>query len=213
MKSIKIVIAVILCAAMLVPMLVSCGSGQSDQINSNTPSVNPDETPTSVPYDLKFEGETFTILCREDNAYGKYLYEILADENETELVNQAVYERNLKVEERFGIDLTVHDIPGAWTQSNDFINTFRNSIMSGSQSFDLIMSQQAYMCDLGLSELYLNFYDIPYIKDDVNNPYFFQDNVKELTVNGKLFYLVGDYSLTYWDHVYVLYFNSANFFF
>lgn len=208
MKNIKTFIVLFLCAAMLVPMLVSCGNGQSTPTNSTPPEVNPDETPTSVPYDLKFEGETFTILCREDNAYGKYLYEIMADENETELVNQAVYERNLKVEERFGIDLIARDIPGSWSQSGDFVNTFRNSIMAGAQEFDLIMSQQAYMCDLGLSELYLNFYDVPYISEDINKPYFFQDNIKELSVDGKLFYLVGDYSLTYWEFLYVMYFNK-----
>ncbi len=208
MKSIKTLIALLLCAAMLVPMLVSCDGKDEPDTPNGPDNINPDETPTSVPYDLKFEGEKFTILCREDNAYGEYLYEIMADENETELVNQAVYDRNLKVEERFGIDLIAQDIPGAWAQSGDFTNTFRNSIMSGSQSFDLIMSQQAYMCDLGLSDLYVNFYDVPYINEDINNVYFFQDNVKEMTVNGKLFYLVGDYSLTYWEFLYVMYFNK-----
>lgn len=209
MKNIKAFIAVLLCAAMLVPMLVSCGKNNNNPADPNDlPNFNPNETPTSVPYDLRFEGETFTILCREDNEYGEYLHEIEADENETDPVNQAVYNRNINVEERFGIDIVAQDIPGAWAQSENFVNTFRNSILSGNGSFDLIMSQQAYMCDLALSELYANFYDVPYIREDINNVYFFQDSVKELSVNGKLFYLVGDYSLTYWEFLYVMYFNK-----
>ena len=209
MKNIKTFIALVLCTAMLVPMLVSCSKGNvSPAVDDSPVNVDPNETLTSVPYDLKFDGETFTVLCREDNAYGKYLYEITADEGKTDPVNQAVHERNLKVEERFGIDLVTHDIPGSWSQADSFINTVRNSVLSGSGAFDLIMSQQAYMCDPGISELYLNFYTLPYISQDINNPYFFQDNVNELTVDGKLYYLVGDYSLTYWEFIYVLYFNK-----
>lgn len=59
-----------------------------------------------------------------------------------------------------------------------------------------------------LSRIVYIFYDIPYIKDDINNVYFFQDNVEELTVNGKIYYLVGDYSLTYFEYLYVMYFNK-----
>ena len=209
MNNFKKITVLLLCVAMLVPMFAACKNTE------DTPSDDPtnqgqkeNETPTSVPDDLKFEGEKFTVLCREDNAFGSFLYEIEADENETDIVNQAVYDRNLRVEERFGIDYIAHAIPGHWNQKDDFINTMRNSILSGSQAFDLIMSQQAYLCDLGLSELYLNLYDVPYVSDDINNPYFFQDNVKELTVNDKLYFLVGDYSLTYWEYLYVMYFNK-----
>jgi len=209
MKNIKTFISLALCAAMLVPMLVSCTKGNISPGSTDIPeNVTPGETLTSVPYDLKFEGETFTVLCREDNEYGLYLHEITADQSESDPVNQAVYERNLRVEERFGIDLEIHDIPGAWTQAESFIELFRNSVMSASGKFDLIMSQQAYMCDLGLSELYLNFYDIPYIREDINNVYFFAENVSELTVNDTLYFLVGDYSLTFWEYIYVMYFNK-----
>ena len=207
MKKLKTIIALILCMAMIVPMLAACNDKGENENNNNNDNVE-EGTPTSVPTDLRFDGETFTILCRTDTAYGEYLYEIEADENETEIVNQAVYERNLAVEERFGIDLVAHDIPGGWNDSTDFTNTFRNSTLAGSGAFDLIMGYQAYMCELGLTELYVNFYDIPYINEDINNIYFFQDNVKELTINDQIYFLVGDYCLTYFEYLYVMYFNK-----
>lgn len=205
----KKIIAVLLCTAMLVPMLAACKKTE------DKPSDNPsnqgqreNETPTSVPDDLKFEGEKFTVLCREDNAFGKFLYEIEADENETDIVNQAVYERNLRIEERFGVDYIAHAIPGQWNVKDDFLNTMRNSILSGSQAFDLIMAYQGYITDLGVADLHMNLHNVPYLKDDLDNVYFFQDNVKELTVNDTLYFLVGDYSLTYWEYLYVMYFNK-----
>ena len=77
-----------------------------------------------VPTDVKFTGETFTVLCREDNAWGRYLHEIAADEDATELVNEAVYKRNLQVEERFELEkLEAYAIPGQWAVNEDFINT------------------------------------------------------------------------------------------
>ena len=207
MKNFKSILSLILVAAMLIPMLVACGSSGDDD-NNNKGGNTYEGTKTSVPDDLTFDGETFTILCREDNTYGEYLYEIVTDENETELVNQAVYERNLAVEERFGVDLIAHAVPGGWNESGDFINTFKNSILSGGQAFDLIMGYQAYMCELGLHELFINFYDVPYVKDDINQDYFFQDAVKELTVNNRMYFMLGDYSLTFYEYLYVMYFNK-----
>lgn len=207
MKNIKKFIVLLLCAAMLVPMLAACGEkgGEENKPDDVTPLTSLE---LSIPDDLRFDGEKFNILCREDNAYGTYLYEIVADENETELVNQAIYERNLAVEERFGLEIVANDIPGQWDMADDFTNTFKNSIMAGSQDFDLIVSQQAYMAQPGLNDYYLNIYEVPYVSEDLDQPCFFSDMVDEMTVNGKLFHLVGDYSLTYWEYLYVMYFNK-----
>ncbi|MBQ3101116.1 MAG: hypothetical protein IJC50_09010, partial [Clostridia bacterium] len=201
MNNFKNFIVLLLCAAMLVPMLAACGEKQGE---TDEPEIKTQYTKieTAIPDELMFEGEKFNILCREDNAYGTYLYEIVADENETELVNQAIYNRNLAVEERFGLEINAIDIPGDWDRGDDFTNTFKNSIMSGSQDYDLIVSQQAYMAEPGLNEFYLNIYEVPYISEDLDQPYIFSDMVDEMTVNGKLFHLVGDYSLTYWEYLY-----------
>ncbi len=207
MKKLKPIIALLLCVAMIVPALAACGK-KNDPDAPDGPGTKY-ETDSSVPEGLRFDGEKFTILCRENNMYGNFLHEIAADESETDLVNQAVYERNLQVEEMFGIDLIAHDIPGSWAQESDFTSTFSNSILSGSSSFDLIMGYEAYMAEQGgYHDLYVNFYDVPYIKDDIHNEYFYQDFVDELTINDTLFYIVGDYSLTLWEFMYVMYFNK-----
>ena len=90
MKTPKALIALILCIALLVPLLASCGKSENNENKPDEPDVVY-ESDSSVPADLRFEGEKFTILCREDNMYGNFLHEIEADESETELINQAVY--------------------------------------------------------------------------------------------------------------------------
>lgn len=201
----KKIISVLLVIAMLVPALVACGKKTETGVSSGG-SV---DVESAVPEDVKFEGKTFTILCREDNALGEFLHEVKADEDATELVNEAVYKRNSATQERFGLaELKAYAIPGQWAAKDDFINTFKNSILADSRAFDMIVSQQAYMADPALTELYYNFYDVPYVGENLNAKYYFQDAIKELSVNNSLKFLVGDYCLTFWEYLYVMYFNK-----
>ncbi|MBQ7500705.1 MAG: hypothetical protein IJT91_07400 [Clostridia bacterium] len=203
-------IALILAILMVVPMLAACqknggGSGGSDDTKDNKPV-----TESGVLDDLgdmdDFQGETFTILCREDNMWGNFAHEIMADEDEVELVNQAVYERNINVEQRFGVTLNIDPEPGHWQQKDEFINLFKTSIMAGDGAFDFIMSQQAYMADLSLFDLYLNVYDLPNVNFD--KAYYYTDVMKDTSVDGKQFFVLGDYSLTFWEYLYIMYFNK-----
>ena len=206
----KKILAVLLVLLMLVPMLVACKGGDDTTTNNGGNKGESTAAGSVVPDDVTFPGETFTVLCREDNAWGQYLHEIAADEDATELVNEAVYKRNLEVEERFELEkLEAYAIPGQWMVYEDFVNTFKNSILAATGSFDLIMSQQTYMSDISLIELYTNFYDVPYVKDNLTAEYYYQDIVEEMTINGKLMYMLGDYSLTYWEDLYVMYFNKT----
>lgn len=209
MRNFKRILAIVLVILTVLPMLIACDNNGGKEKNNNDVTITPNNS--VVPEDVTFPGETFTVLCREDNAWGEWLHEISADEDATELVNEQVYKRNLEVEERFELEaLEAYAIPGQWDVKDDFTNTFRNSILANSGSFDLIMSHQAYMSfDPSLNELYTNLYDVPYIKDNLDADYYYPDVVEELTVNDKLYFLLGDYSLTYWENAYVLYFNKT----
>ena len=204
MKKIK-VISLLLAILMVSAVLVSCGS---DNGGGGGGASGNGEFLDKIPDDVKFEGQTFTVLARGEGLNSHNEHEITADENETETVNQAVYERNSKIEARFGCKINPYFIPGGWNDKDDFINTFKNSIMSDSQAFDLIMSQSAYMAELGLNEYYLNFYDPELKYINFSADYYYPDVMEELTVNNQLYYLVGDYNLTYLEGFYMLYFNK-----
>lgn len=199
------ILSALLVVIMVITVLVSCSSGNGGNDGSSSGST---EFIDSIPSDVKFEGKTFTILAREDGFNSDTEHEITADENETETVNQAVYNRNAKIENRFGCKISPYFIPGGWDDKDTFTNTMKNSIMSNSQAFDLIMGYQAYMAELGLNEYYANMYDPDFKYLDFNADYYYSDIIKELTVNNQLYYLVGDYSLSYLENLYVLYFNK-----
>ena len=195
--------ALILVSAMIIPLFAACGE---DKSNKNT-KVDSDKEYLDDLGDMDdFEGETFTILCREDNMWGNFAHEIMADEDEVEIVNQAVYERNVNIENRFGVTLNIDPEPGHWQQQDTFINLFKTSIMAGDAAFDFIMSQQAYMADISLFDLYLNVYDLPYV--NFNKDYYYIDVMEDTSVDGKQFFILGDYSLTFWEYLFIMYFNK-----
>ena len=196
-------IAALLAVLLFTGVLAACG-GQDSGNGKKSGGEFIDE----IPSDVKFEGKTFTILARQTMVNSHTEHEITADENATETVNQAVFNRNTKIEERFGCKIVPYFIPGNWDEKDNFINTFKTSIMSDSQAFDLIMSQAAYMADLGLNEYYTNFYDPDLKYINFNADYYYPDIIEEMTINNQLYYLVGDYNLTYLEDFYMLYFSK-----
>ena len=202
----KALIALFLCTAILLCIFAGCGKNAQSQ--DDTQNQSNQEQIGCVPAEVNFNGAEFTVLCRESNPWGNWEDEIHADEQETDVVNQAVYERNLAVAEALVVEVNVIAIPGHWTDAEDFTNTFRTSILAGDGAFDIVVGQQGYMKSLANVDLYMNVYDLPYVKDDLDSPYFYQDLVNELTVNNKLNYLIGDYTITYLDNVNVMFFNK-----
>ncbi|MBQ7500223.1 MAG: hypothetical protein IJT91_04950 [Clostridia bacterium] len=211
MSKINRTIAFILALLMVIPMLAACGKnggsgGGTDKPDETAKPKDDEEYLDDLPDDLKFEGKTFTILCREDNMWGNFAHEIVADEDEVELVNQAVYKRNLTVEQRFGVNLNIDPEPGHWQQKDEFINLFKTSIMAGDGAFDFIMSQQGFMVDISLFDLYMNVNELPYV--DFEKDYYYTETMKETSVDGKQLFILGDYSLTFWEYLYLMYFNK-----
>jgi len=199
----KKIICILLCLCMLVPMMASCGKKEKGKVAKAQPKDS------IVTDDVTFPGETFTVLCREDNSFGDYEYEISSDEGSTDVVNQAVYQRNRDICDIYGLnEIKPVTMAGDWANKDNFVNKFRNSIDAGLGEFDLIMGYQAYMAQGELAQYFYDFYQVDYIKDHLNEDFFYQDFINEMTVNGELKHMVGDYSLTYYDHTFVMYFNK-----
>jgi len=187
--------------------LLSCGEKKRQKPEEGGANIS-ERTIGAVPAEVDFEDAKFTVLCRENCAWGNWYDELIADETSSDIVNQAVYQRNLNVEEALGVTVEAIGIPGWWADAESFTNTFRNSVLAGAGAYNAIAGQQAYMNELGLCDLYMNIYDIPYVKDDLTSDYFYQDIRRELTYNGRLYYLIGDYTWSYLDQLSVLFFNK-----
>ena len=148
-----------------------------------------------------YGGAEFTILERTE-----YNYEFGIEDIGYSTVNDLIYERDAKVEERFGVTIKTQQVAGDWGVHEDFIDYVRNTIAGGTCSYDLIAGYAAIMPSLIAEGCLVNWYDVPYV--DLNRDWWSQDFIDEMTVNGQLYLLAGDLSLTFWESMQGMFFNK-----
>jgi len=173
------------------------GSGEEDA------GAGRENTPDGVPPDLKFSGKTFTILSREEFMFG---YEMGVDEENGDIVNDVIYKRNVSVENRFDIKVDVIKIPGIWGQEASFNNTVKNCVKAGDNLYDLVAGYAYFITPLAAEGNFLNWAKAPYI--DNSAPWWNLELVEKTTIDGKLYFITGDLSLTFVSNLTCLYFNK-----
>ncbi len=190
---------ILLLIAMLLP-LASCASGGKSE--SETTSNVSAETDTAVSEDTAetettrenyedglpekdFGGKTFTVLGY-DFTYD-YLY---AEDLTGDSVNDALYNRNIKVADRFGIKIDIIT-GGEYTNVTSLCN---NSVAAGEDLYNLVTSHVVEMGSSITKGLYQALSDLPYI--DFTKPWWSDNNVTDLSYRGKTFLAVGDFDLS-----------------
>ena len=200
-------ISLVLLAAMLAS-LAACGSGTADAGNDTTSSAaQSDGAPAEATGreavsddlpDTKF-GKDFTILTRT-----KYDYEF-STESDGDILNDALYNRDRKVEDRFGVKIVTVPMVADWP-STDFNNNLRASIMAGDGAYDLIAGYAATIPDLIGEGLFMNWNDMKY--NDFSKPWWSSQMAEELNINGKCFMVTGDASVVLWKNMRCMLFNK-----
>ena len=171
--------------------------------NGEAASEGPDELTDNVP-ELNFNGEKVNILHRD---YGIWMTEMYAEAQNGEVINDAVYKRNMAIEERFNVEFNMTAVRGAWDHKDEFLKRVRNTVSAGDNEFEIIGGYAAYIVELTTSgNFLLNWRDIPYIEFD--KPWWNQEFVSEMTVNGRQFYITGDFALSTINAANVLFFNK-----
>ena len=208
MKTGKSRIAVLLALAMIAAALTGCGSANETETKTTT---NPDSSDdTTSPYldslgSYNFGGKEFTVLCR-DTSDGIAYNEVAVDEENGDVIDDAVYNRNIEVSERFNVKIKANRVIGNWPNRDEFTTTLKTSVLAGDGAFDLILGYQAYSANTDITECLYDFTDLPLINLDAE--YYYHDIIDEVMVNGKLYYIAGDYTYSVWPSLFVFYFNK-----
>ena len=100
----KNMLALLLAAAMIAPTLVACGNGEGAETDPADTSAAPVETETERIYaddiadDVDFDGATVKFMWWAEN-------EEFADEQNCEVVNDALFDRDMSVETRLNVNI------------------------------------------------------------------------------------------------------------
>jgi len=191
--------------------LASCGDasvGQAEDTQAGTTgSVAVTETDDNRVSDdlpeMDYAGQTVNILIREEVNYE-------FDTAQTgELMDDIVYERNRAVSERFNLTLDYINQPGLWADKASYQALITNTVLAGDSTYDIVTGQSNIVLPLAPEGIYLDMADAEYI--DYSKPYWkdgYHDNV---TINGHLYSVAGDYALTTLTETNVILFHAGLF--
>ncbi|MBO5218891.1 MAG: hypothetical protein J6C52_05645, partial [Clostridia bacterium] len=138
-----------------------------------------------LPDDLDFGGATVNMLTWDD-------YEVVEFEMEEatgDVLDDALYQRNMTVEERLGVNLTFHEI-SVRSDYNLFQKTVQQTVMSGSGEYDIASCETARFAISMLDGMMLDLMEIDYI--DISKPWWSDRLLESSVINDHLYFITGD---------------------
>jgi len=214
MNTIQHARALLLTAALLLPLITSCGS-ETEQTDPNDSSAVPNDTAVTAEADTKeiydpqlpdmdFGGETFTIAMRGQD----YNNDFTIDATTGDPVDDAVYARMDYIESTYNIDLELMwcGETGTMTTTGEMYAMLTKLIMAGDNSFDAINTSPYCQAGLAAAGYLLDLNEIQYI--NLDQPWWNQNAKDSLSFYDCVYFCSGDITTGDDRCIAVLFFNK-----
>lgn len=179
---------------------IATGDGASTPDNSSLTDTNGVEI--SVLDTLNYNDQTFTIRM-SNSEISSHTMMVGPEEAKGDEIDIATYNRNVAVEERLGVKFAYEYTDNSW---DSVASSARQYVMSGDDTFDLIVDDQIGLSTVAAEGLFVNALDCKYF--DFNTDCWWYDYMKEISVgNDEIYLLVGDYFINVLDRAFVIYTN------
>ncbi|MBQ8576939.1 MAG: hypothetical protein IJ449_03085 [Clostridia bacterium] len=213
--------SVLLALLACVPAVIACGdAGDGKTVETktadNTAAVT-DAAETeeltgraavkdNLPDDLDLGGETIRILTRADDRDTRI--EFIAEEETGDIIEDAVYNRNLAVMERLNVQMEVIEAgTGATRHEGAVVNgLIDKSVLAGEDAYDLVGNHMSQITPYILKGAFLDMHDLPYL--DWEQPWWNQSYNAHITLDGKQYMCAGELAQTMISGTYVTFFNK-----
>ena len=192
----------LICALLAALVLTSCG-GQTITPETTTASDTTAEETTAAPEYVKpdktFGGKTVNILLWERNQFA-------VTEETGDVVNDATYRRNSKVEELFDIKITTDVRNGYVGEYGTWMSTLNSSILAGDDAYQLAGGYGYRLTSDALNGNFMNVKDNPYI--DFSKPWWPANLLEAADIGGHMTAVMGNIDPLYYDVTYAIFFNK-----
>lgn len=210
-KKTRLIAAMLLLAA--AASAVSCGgessTGNEGKSTDTTDAVTVDPKAglseielrrymTDTLPEMDYNGREFRISTRDNWEHS----EIYTDEESGDILNDALFQRNRTVEERFGVKIV--SLP---LNVDDQLGVVRSSILGGSDDFDLVSSLCYRTGSLITDGLLYNWLDLPYV--DLSSPWWISGINENYRIGDNIFAAVGDMCVSTLTLTYAMYYNRT----
>lgn len=209
MKNGKHSLILLLAALLVSTSFAACGQTENETTAVTTADTTPAATETEEETDSlearkriddglgehDFGGEDYRMLYQERYAEFQYVEELTGD-----VLNDAVYNRNMNVEDRFNAKI-VHNVGAEEQLAMDI----KNSVLAGNDEYDLYMGHTMYTGKYAVQGIFRNAKEL---NIDFSKPWYPQVAVGNLTINNKMFLIPSDICLSLSSNTYCYFFNK-----
>lgn len=213
------ILSLLLAAAMLLPALAGCAENAdpAEDVSAGIPSADGEaavtgeeaetemsraDTPDSLPSDLDFGGLNVPILYRG----GVDEQEIFVEDLTGDVVDDAIYNRNIAVSERLNVAFQYRTSGNSTAQ--EFPGEAKSAIIANADDYAVISWAQYSTLPLCLSHLIMDVSDAKYI--DYGMPWWNTAYMDILQIgNDKRFFLMGDVALNSLKVTAAVFFNQT----
>lgn len=212
--------AALLALLCTLPTAVSCGTSDDGTAvdtaqKTETTTAAPAETEEltgraavrdNLPETMDLGGKEIRILTRTDDRDTKV--EFLAEAETGDIVEDAVYNRNLRVMERLNISMKVIEGgTGATRHDGGVVNgVLDKAVLAGEDAYDLVGNHMSQITPYILKGMFLDIHDLPYL--DWEQPWWNQSYNDLITLEGKRYMCAGELAQTMISGTYVTFFNK-----
>ena len=202
--------ALLLSLSMLL-IAAGCAQGESGETEQETADIpvgtsyeetaEPEETALKPDLpDRDLAGYEFTVYSRDAAHHTK---EVFSEELNGEVVNDAVFQRNLTVESAYNAKLSALLVTES--PEDTMSNEFNRLVMAGDNSFDVALMHTVLAGAAALKGIAYNWWDVPYV--DFGKPWWNSVLSEELDLDGQLFLAVSDYCISAIDYTWSIVYN------
>ena len=193
---------------------VSCSETTADDTEEQETTASPgaEQTDTAAPEETEPVNAVETILPDEDfggrdfriSCNSKYSFEMSVDEMTGDVCNDAVYDRNVKIEELYKVKIVpiITTFVGNDTHVNEVINT----ITAGVDEYDLTGVYTYLAGRAVLQGCYHSWSNVPTV--DFEKEWWVQSANEAFSIGGERYVAVGDLSITTLLLSYGVFFNQ-----
>ncbi len=147
-----------------------------------------------------FGGRGFNFLLFGNGAEISWsVFDVIAEEATGEAINDAIYNRNLSINEKYNISITGDMDASA-------LNIFNNMVKAGDTTYDAAFMDMYNSGSAAQGGSVLDVGNLPDI--DHTKPYWDQRCVSDLSIGGKVYFLTGDISTIDKKATWILMFNK-----
>lgn len=205
MSNIKKAIVISIVILLLVPFSACQSKKEPDNTAVNNLSVSatePEQPSFALLPAINYNGEEFVIGNIEQDGYN--WIDVTLDvevEDTSELLKDAIYNRNLAVEDKYNVTLKFIDVP-----YGEMANKVRNQMMAGYCEYDIMQMPMKYTIMPLTTENYIadaNKLD----KLDLTNPWWDDFAHESTSICGKQFFLFGDFTIADMEYATVIFLN------